>query len=86
MGAGAVFAVGSILSVAVSPCGHDGATGTDCSSDTRTVLGASFGLAAVATIGTGIGLLAASKRQRRNVYAAATGDEHGGMLMVGGRF
>lgn len=86
MGAGAVLAVGSILSVAVSPCGHDGADGTDCSTDTRTYLGAGFGLAAVTTIGTGIGLLAASKRSRRNVYAAATGDEHGGMLMVGGRF
>lgn len=86
LSAGGVLAVGSVLAVAISPCGHDGASGTNCSSDTRTIVGASFGLAAVATVGTGIGLLAASKRQRRNVYAAATGDEHGGMLVVGGRF
>jgi hypothetical protein len=89
--AGVTLGISAVLAATTNRCGHDGARGSDCVSDTRNAVAMALGVASFGLLTGGVVAMSVGQAQGRRARlelasfgVALRGD--GGGLQLGGRF
>jgi hypothetical protein len=85
---GSILAIGGVLAAYTNPCGHDGASGSNCEVDTRNVVALTMGVTALGTLTAGITSMSIGHalKKRQQAGLALRFDRGGGGLVFTARF